>query len=134
VSGSCARTTLFFLIAIIGRDEQKIKNLPRISADCRGSKANWLLFYPRAFAKIRGKVFFLRVRLIEDNSLPLIIFLAQPTDLPAGTCLWCRLCQKNSCMAIYKRRPWCMDFHTPQLHVRLFSVGGEITRPLKERL
>jgi len=86
-------------------------------------------------ALIRCKVFFFRARLlIEDNSLPLIIFLAQPTGLPAGTCLWCRLSQKSSCMAIYKRRPWCMGFHTPQLHVWLFSVDGEITRPLKGRL
>jgi hypothetical protein len=69
-----------------------------------------------------------------DSSLLFIILLAQPTDLPAGTCLWCRLCQKNSYMAIYKRRPWCMDFHTPQLHVRLFSVGGEIARQPKQWL
>jgi hypothetical protein len=54
-AGSCARTTLFFQCLRRAIDGKK-----KITADQRGLKANWLLFYPRASAKICGKVFFAR--------------------------------------------------------------------------
>jgi len=47
-----------------------------------------MIFASSAFIRENPRKVFSRARLlIEDISLPLIILLAQPTGLPAGTCL-----------------------------------------------
>ena len=70
---------------------------------------------------------------IRHSPLLLIILLVKAAGLPVGKLLWCRPGQKNNHMDVYRYRRWCMGFHTPQLRVGLSSIGGEITRPLRER-